>query len=227
MKLIRGALALACLLPLAACSKGTAPLEVDYNGSRLTAARADGERRNTARLTALRKAAPMLHEVGSGRNDECKGGRWFDEDQYYLPYACTTTSYTVLTFAGEFRAQARTIAAALDASSCSVDLARQLEPELQDRDVTLIEFLVSDCRETEPYPWPRVSLLAWSPVDPAADQLERVGSHVDTSCGQKQEYCESEVLDLAGALASAPSGDRWAVVVELGNRYFTGEPTDG
>ncbi|MGC4944156.1 hypothetical protein [Kribbella sp. DT2] len=226
MKLLRGALALACLLPLAACYKGRAPLEVEYDGAQLSAARAEGERRNAVKLAMVWRAAPILHEVASSRHDECDGGQWFDEDKYYWPYGCVTTSYTVLTFAGEFRTQARRIAAALDATSCSVDLARELEPQLtQVRDVTSIEPVGSDCPDS-PYPTPRASLLAWSHVSPTTGQLERIRTQLDSDCLHKR-YCATQILDLAGGLASARDGDRWAVVVEFGETYFEGEPTPG
>jgi hypothetical protein len=179
-------------------------------------------------LSALKNTAPQLHQVGSGRRDECVGGRWFAEDSYYMPYTCTTAQSVVLTFAGEFRDQAPKVAAALDRSTCVDGLAETLGGRLTaltSDDVTLLETTGTSCPvDTQPN-YPIGISVRWSPVDPDQEQLDRAASYLGGKC--RSEYCEYVALDLEASLAAAADGDRWAAIVEFSDPYWQGKPIDG
>lgn len=216
------------LLVTAGCGKGTAPLDIEYDGPELTAARAAGEQRNAARLATFETAAAPVHRLGSARYDVCDGGDWFPEERYYLPYDCTTHDIVAYSFGGDYAAGTRRIGAALMRIPCfegvEGDFLRFRVETPPGGDLTRFEGAFVQCRPDRTQPGDPRLRVRWLPVRPTDEQRDTIQRYLERSC---EEYCEYEQLDLSAVTAAAPAGDEWIVLITVEDTYRRGKPING
>ena len=203
------------------CRPDTVPLNADYHGPELSTARTAGEKLHADRLTHLKAAAPQLHDLGSTRHDSCRGGSWFPEDSYYLPYECRTATATILSFAGDLEAGMDRALKALAAEDCGKTLLERTTADWKTEPYAKSE----SCPARAPLVESAVS-LTWSPVKPTQDQFTRAFSPFLAECVGSAN-CEHDGLDVQAALRTAPTGDQWVVIAGFETLYWRGTPIDG
>lgn len=223
------------VLLVAGCARGPKPMEADYHGAELTTNRQAAEKLNADRVARLLKARPVLHDLGSSREDECVGGWWFDEDQYYMPYECRTSRTTLVSFAGDFEGSAAKLVAALEATGCAKGLRESFTAQLRNlptrSDLTQLEPTGGGvCEMPAPFRESQTS-VRWFPVDPTEQQRERMLGQVEVQCPTKahsavkaKRYCEADQVNLDDVLQKVPAGDRWIAAVTFRTGYWQGEP---
>jgi hypothetical protein len=208
------------------CRPDTAPMNADYHGPELTTARTAGERLNADRLTRLKAAVPQVHDLGSTRHDSCRGGTWFPEDRYYMPYECRTATATILSFAGDLDAGTDRVLNALVAGGCGKRFRELLGRTTADWKSDPEPYATSErCPAQAPLVESTVT-LTWSPVQPSEGQFKNAFEPFFHACVGSAN-CEHDGLDARAALQTAPAGDQWVVIAEFETFYWLGTPISG
>jgi hypothetical protein len=201
-------------------------LDADYHGTELSRNRQVAEKIHADRLAVLLKTVPKPHDLGSSRYDDCVGGQWFDEDSYYMPYVCRTTSTTLLGFGGDFHVGAAKLVAAAEATGCGAEGIRESLEEsmpIPDGDVSRLDDSGAlPCELPGPLEDSRV-WIRWSPADPNEEQRERSLTQVKISC-VGTAFCEADPLNVDDVLRKMPAGDKWIAAVTSQTTYWRGEP---